>query len=359
MQRRTFLQFASASALAAFSSRSIAAAIAETDRPWRTFELTYQVDLSGQTGAGRLWLPVPQDAGDYQRVLSTRWDAGTAQAGLHTEPHYRAPMFSAAWEADSTPPRSLRLVTRVATRDRRTPAASSFDAHDVQTYLQPTQHMPTDGIVAETAADIVKPYTEVDGKARAIYDWIVDNTFRDPAVRGCGMGNIKAMLETGNLGGKCADINSLFVGLARAAGIPAREMYGVRVAESTQLACLGKTGDVSKAQHCRAEYFSPVHGWVPVDPADVRKAVLEAKLSVDDPKILALRERLFGYWEMNWVGFNTARDFDLTPRARNPLPYLMYPYAEFGATALDGRDPARFNFTLSSVEISGISTPAG
>jgi thiol-disulfide isomerase/thioredoxin len=36
------------------------------------------------------------------------------------------------------------------------------------------------------------------------------------------VGDIKAMLETRNFGGKCGDINGLFVGLARAAGVPAR-----------------------------------------------------------------------------------------------------------------------------------------
>ena len=30
-------------------------------------------------------------------------------------------------------------------------------------------------------------------KARAIYEWIVDNTFRDPKVKGCGIGDITTM----------------------------------------------------------------------------------------------------------------------------------------------------------------------
>ena len=64
--------------------------------------------------------------------------------------------------------------------------------------------------------------------------------------------------------------------------------------------------------------------------------------------IVALRKRLFGYWEMNWVGFNNARDFTLPGKAGEPLPYLMYPYAELGDTRLDGRDPDDFKFRLSS-----------
>ena len=55
-----------------------------------------------------------------------------------------------------------------------------------------------------------------------IYDWVVVSTYREPKVRGCGVGDIKTMLETNNMGGKCADLNGLFVGLCRASGIPAR-----------------------------------------------------------------------------------------------------------------------------------------
>lgn len=351
MKRREFIQLTAISPLFALAPNALAA-ISNAASDWRTFELTYEVDLSEQTGNGKVWLPLPSTAGDYQRVLSTHWRAGPTNAALNWDPVYQAPVFSAQWDGNETG-RTVTVTTQVATRNRRMAPAGRLlrEIEEAALYLQPTEHMPVDGIVSETAYKIVKGIDSPDDKARAIYDWIVDNTFRDPAIKGCGLGNIKTMLETGYLGGKCADLNSLFVGLARAAGIPAREMYGVRVAESEQFQCLGKAGDISKAQHCRAEYFSQRYGWVPVDPADVRKAVLEAELAITDPKIVELRKRLFGYWEMNWVGFNNARDFDLNPKASQPLPYLMYPYAEFGDARLDGRDPSSFKFKLSSVEI--------
>ena len=57
--------------------------------------------------------------------------------------------------------------------------------------------------------------------------WVVESTFRDPKTRGCGLGDIKTMLETNNLGGKCADLNAMFVGLCRAVGIPGtRRVWG-------------------------------------------------------------------------------------------------------------------------------------
>jgi transglutaminase-like putative cysteine protease len=348
MQRRDFLKLATALPLLSAAPRLMAET--RPDAAWRTFELTYDIDASSHPEGGRLWLPLPDHAGDYQRVIGVLWDQSPIATTLAHDPVYGAPILTSTWEPGQAQP--IRVKMTIATRNRSMPAPSGpFDPKEAALYLQPTEHMPTDGIVAETARNITQGIASPDEKARAIYEWIVDNTFREPSVRGCGMGNIKSMLETGNLGGKCADINSLFVGLARASGIPAREMYGVRVAESAQFACLGKLGDVSKAQHCRAEYFSERYGWVPVDPADVRKAVLEAKLPLNDPNIVALRNRLFGFWEMNWVAFNHARDFELDPKASQPLPYLMYPYAELGETRLDGRDPSAFKFTLTSREL--------
>ena len=61
---------------------------------------------------------------------------------------------------------------------------------------------------------------------------MIDQCPRDPKVRGCGVGDIRPMLETGDLGGKCADINALFVGLVKASGVPARDVYGIRVGPS-------------------------------------------------------------------------------------------------------------------------------
>jgi transglutaminase-like putative cysteine protease len=352
MERRDFLRLAAATPLAVATPLALGKNRAAAPG-WRTFELTYKVDLSARQGAGRVWLPVPQDLGDYQRVLSLSWSGQADDAALYWERRYRAPIFSVAWgEADK--PRRLAVTAHVATRDRGTRATGvrRDDREAAAFYLQPTEHMPVDGIVADTARRIVKGIDDPDARAKAIYEWVVDNTFRDPKTRGCGLGNIKFMLETGDLGGKCADINALFVGLARAAGIPAREVYGVRVAASQQFHCLGSSGNVAKAQHCRAEYFSPHHGWVPVDPADVRKAVLQEKLPLTDPSIVALREHLFGNWEMNWVGFNSARDFVLDPPGRQAVPYLMYPWAEFGDVVLDGREPAHFDFQLISRELS-------
>src|SRR5262249_24981725 len=158
--------------------------------------------------------------------------------------------------------------------------------------------------------------------------------------KACGTGNIKTMLETGNLGGKCADLNGLFVGLTRSLGIPARDVYGIRVAgANVGYPCLGTpTAVITGAPHCRAEFFAEGGASVPVDAADVRKVVLDERLTLGDPRVAAIRDRLFGSWEMNWLALNTGHDVAL-PGSNGPkLPFLMYPNGETGGRRLDQHD---------------------
>ena len=165
------------------------------------------------------------------------------------------------------------------------------------------------------------------------------------------------MLAGSPLGGKCADINGLFVGLARAAGLPARDLYGIRVAPSRfgyKSLGAGST-DVTKAQHCRADVWLEGIGWTPMDAADVRKVMLEeppTHLSADEPKVVAAREALIGACEGNWVAFNCAHDVALPGASGGPVGFLMYPEGEVGGVRLDCLDPAAFRYRIEAREIS-------
>src|SRR5204863_495824 len=112
-----------------------------------------------------------------------------------------------------------------------------------------------------------------------------------------------------------------------------RDVYGVRVAKSQfGYRSLGAgTANITRAQHRRAEVHLAGFGWVPVDPADVRKVVLEEKAQptdLSDPVVQAVRPKLFGAWEMNWLAFNTANDFALPNSKGGKLTFFMYPQAE-------------------------------
>jgi len=95
---------------------------------------------------------------------------------------------------------------------------------------------------------------------------------------------------------------------------------------------------VTKAQHCRAEVYLGDYGWVPVDPADVRKVVLEeppGNRPLEDDMVKKARTRLFGSWEMNWMAYNFAHDVALPGSNGAPAGSLMYPQAETTEGRLD------------------------
>ena len=172
---------------------------------------------------------------------------------------------------------------------------------------------------------------------------------------GCGTGDVSYTLTSGNLSGKCADLNGLFTALARATRIPARDVYGVRVEDSSRgFKSLGKSGDISKAQHCRAEFYADGYGWIPVDPADVAKVMLEEQpggLPKDAPKVRAARAMLFGAWEGNWMAYNTGADVHL-PGSGRTEGFLMYPQGETANGRVDSLDPANFAYSITSRKLA-------
>ena len=357
MNRRQFLSLTAALSAASLT-RGGAVAAAPTPARWRLFEATTRVEVANAAGSTRVWLPLPLTTDtDYFKTLGSTWNGNAAAVTIVQDPKFGTGIVSAEWAPGETAP-VVELVSRFATRDRAVdlqnpgPVARE-DRATLKTYLESSQLVRTDGIVAKTAREITRgSKTDMD-RARAIYEWIVENTFRDPKVRGCGIGDIRGMLETRNLGGKCADLNALFVGLARASGIPARDVYGVRVADSAEFKSLGKSGDITRAQHCRAEFYLPTHGWVPVDPADVRKVILEERpgMTLADPEAQQARTKLFGQWEMNWLAFNYAHDVKLPGSALDPVAFFMYPQCETGGARVDTLEPGSFRYKMTSREI--------
>ena len=327
---------------------------------WRTFEVTTQVEIIKPKGITRVWIPAPltQDTA-FHKTLSNDFKATGGTSGVVMDGKYGAGIVWAEW-ADGVWP-ELVHTTRFQTRDiavdlDKPGSAKPEDPEILKRYTGATELLPTDGIVKATSSEIVKGKRGNVEKARAIYEWVVENSYRDPKTRGCGVGDVKFMLENKAMGGKCADLNALFVALARAEGIPARDVYGIRVAPSRLgYKSLGANAAIiTRAQHCRAEFYDPAHGWVPVDPADVRKVILEEEggKKIDDPMVVAARKRLFGSWEMNWLAYNYAHDLALPKSPGGKVGFLMYPQSETAEGRLDSLDPDNFKYTISAKEIA-------
>lgn len=305
--------------------------------------ITMEIDLSDHPAdqEAKLWMAYPL-SDQNQLVTNISISGDYAESAFYSDQKYSTPILYARWPEGSNS-RKLVLtfdVTRQEVVRKDFPEQeAAWDPADYALYLAPTSLGPIDGVVKELADKIVGQKTTVYDKAKAIYDWTCENMYRDPETIGCGPGDVCALLL--QPGGKCTDIHSVFVALCRAAGVPAREVFGIRQGKKV-------VQDISTWQHCWAEFYLPGYGWVPVDPADVRKMMLTHDIKIDDPKTQEYREYFWGGWDAYRVKLAVGRDLLLNPpQAGKPLNTFGYPYAEIGGKPLDWLDPTTFKYTIT------------
>lgn len=307
----------------------------------RSGRVTFSIALSSPQNAQdvKMWFPYPTSDLN-QNIENLQFSGNYSTFTLSREPLSGALYLYTQWRG---PHKERRLtVTFDATARERKVAKlvekGSQIPPEVAKYVQSEFWIPSDDKkVKALARQITSGKKGILPKARAVYDWVVDNTRRDPNVPGCGVGNVQATLSSRS--GKCADISTLFVALARAAGVPAREVFGLR---------LGRPGqsDISNGHHCWAEFYLPGTGWVPVDPADVRKVMLEKKIDLAAAK--PYREYYFGAVdEYRIVLQKGGRGIAFSEGNREQVNYFMYPYAEVEGKALDYCRPEAFSYTVS------------
>ena len=342
----------------------------------RVFKVHYHFDLKYEDAKNyeaRLWNPLPYNS-PYQEVKILTFKGNQKEFNINRNNAYSADTFYAKWDKN-TIPKTLDIDMVITTKDRSVPLdvikkASAKNLpipKEVEKYIKPTKHIPTDGIIKALADRITQGKSDRFAKVEAIYNWCTSHTFRDDKVIGCGTGDVNKMVtqkevedafKNGYYGGKCTDLSSLFTALVRAAGIPAREVFGIRLGKSDFSKALGKSDEngfanISTWQHCRAEYYIPGAGWIPTDPADITKLELVENLKYNDPKVQKLKEKYLHSWEMNWVGFNKARDFVLYPKPQQyPINMFGYPYAEVEDDVLNYYDPKEFSYKITSQEIT-------
>ncbi len=304
------------------------------------FDLSQQ-DSSQET---QLWIPYPLSDRD-QLITRIETKGNYQESAIYSDQLYSTPILYAKWNKgikDRTLSFSFH-VTRKEVKRRNFPKVETpWDPADYALYLAPTSMGPIDGEVKVLADKITAGKTGVLAKARAIYDWICENMYRDPKTPGCGSGNVCLLLV--KQGGKCTDIHSVFIALCRAAGVPAREVFGLRQGKSN-----GQ--DTTTFQHCWAEFYLPGYDWVPVDPADVLKMMLKENLTLNDKKTEYYREYFWGGWDQYRVKLAMGRDLTMNPPQHGaPFNTFGYPMAQVGNKTLDWLNPKTFRYTFTFIK---------
>ena len=275
----------------------------------------------------RVWIPYPT-SDSVQDISKVRIKGNFSQSGIYREKETGNLALYAEWTTP-TKDRAITLTFDATGRElirKDFPATEPAIPVEIQEYLKSTKFIPTDGKIREIALSITNDKQKISEKARAVYQWVVENTVRNPDVKGCGTGEVEKVLA--QRGGKCADISSVFVSIARAAGVPAREVFGLRLGKKDE-------EDMTSGHHCWSEFYVPGYGWVPADAADVRKIMLVDKLDLKGA------QDKIGYYFGGVEQYRIAlarggRGYYLSPRQNDgPLNYFMYPYAEINGKSVD------------------------
>jgi transglutaminase-like putative cysteine protease len=323
-----------AAAVVALAPMLCAGRAAEAPAASRTFEFTYQVQFPAMpeaSGPAELWIPEPVLHDAQQEVAA---DAGGARdAGVRitsavayesqVEPEYgnRFLVFHPTKEqvASGFDASMQFIATRreyAVLRDGRLVAASGppADAKMLQRYAAPDKLVPIDGVIARLAAEQTAGATTTMEKARRIYGYVVKMRY-DKSGEGWGRGDAVWACDTQR--GNCTDFHSLFIGMMRAEGIPARFEIGFPLPE-------GQSAGAIPGYHCWAEFYLAGMGWIPVDASEASK----------NP---AKKEYFFGALDVNRVQFTYGRDLRLSPEQKGaPLNYFIYPYAEVAGQPVKG-----------------------
>ena len=302
--------------------------------------VTLTLEPGGTTKAKRtrVWMPYPI-SNTYQDIRDISIHGNASYSAVYSDPDNGALHLFAEWE-EHIPLRRLVLQFLVSAKERSAGSLHELGLPipvEIKKYLKSNTLIPIDGEIKKIAEEIIAKEKGVLEKARAIYDWVVENTTRDPNVRGCGLGIVEVTLSKRS--GKCADISSVYVALARASGVPAREVFGLRLGNKMEQ-------DITNGYHCWAEFYLPGTGWVPVDPSDVRKIMLVKKLDLEN--VEDQREYYFGTVDAYRITLRRGgRGLTLWPKQEaGPINYLMYPYAEVDGEPLDFTAPQDFRYTV-------------
>ncbi len=290
-------------------------------------EIAVTVAAPDESKDVRVWIPYPV-SNSTQDISNVRISGNFTQSGVYGEKETGNLALYAEWTAP-TKDRAITLTFDATANElikRDFPKEESAIPVEIQEFLKSSKFIPTDGKVKEVALSVTKNKKKISEKAKAVYQWVVENTVRDPDTKGCGTGEVDIQITKRS--GKCADISSVFVSIARAAGVPAREVFGLR---------LGKKDDedMTGGHHCWAEFYVPGYGWVPADAADVRKIMLVDKLDIKGAQ--GTIDYYFGGVDQYRIALGRGgRGYYLNPRQNDgPLNYFMYPYAEVNGKALE------------------------
>lgn len=291
--------------------------LANNRRNTQSFSFSYQLTAPSLPGGAKsVEVIVPSPSSDDKQTISNFRVTSNLTDSQYIDPEYNNNILVFN-SGDSIPQGISITLTFDVIRKQRAPIDSLSDAEvgkssvgaipdSLRKYILPNALVPIDGPIRREADSVVNDSMTSMEKARALYVHLFETMKYDKS--GAGWGNGDALYACDVRRGNCTDIHSLFIGMARSQGIPARFRIGFPLPEG-----LTAERTTISGYHCWAEFYLADVGWIPVDISE----------AINHP---AKKEYYFGRLDPHRIGFTVGRDIVTPSRAGEyTFNYLIYP----------------------------------
>lgn len=287
------------------------------------FDFLYTVALPEITEPARMWLPLPtSDA--FQTVEISFMEIPGKRQILKDQKYGNQILLVDLGPEDSKKNVELLFHVRRIEKD-----AYAEPQSDPKEYLKPNRLVPLNEDFKSIAEKVVKGKNGDLVRARALYDYVIDNM--QYIRNGEGWGNGDAVYACNVKTGNCTDFHSYFIALSRSISIPARFAIGAAIPSSRD------EGGIH-GYHCGAEFYAEGKWW----PIDISEA----------DKYSNLASYYFGRHPANRIELSRGRDLVVEPGpVSGPINFLAHPVLEIGGKPI--KIKAQFSFTRKIVVCKG------
>lgn len=265
-------------------------------------------DLGNRERDIKIWIPYPfQD--QWQEVKDFKY-LSPVEGKIIKDKKYGNKILYLHFSSDGSSELEIEVKSTILRKESDFFRKASLDKKRLSQFRKPNRLVPVDSQMRELARDIIQDRKEMIEKAKAIYDYLINEfiyTKKEPRV--CKTGNSRLALVFKK--GQCSEYHSAFISLMRSLKIPAKFELGFPIPSNK------KEGNIG-GYHCWAKFYVEDKGWFPVDISEADKHPEK-------------KDYFFGRIDENRVQYTTGRDITL-PYARDkeamPLSYYIYPYVE-------------------------------
>lgn len=203
------------------------------------------------------------------------------------------------------------------------------ERQDFSLYLKADKRVPIDGeLVGKLRQEIPKTATTPMLKAKAIYDYVVDNMEYKKV--GSGWGNGDTYWACSQKYGNCTDFHALLTSMSRAEGIPTQFAIGFPIPTDKP------QGEIS-GYHCWVELYLPKVAWMPIDASEAKK----------HPEQRAL---LFGTHPADRILFTVGRDLKFEELGDETVNFMIYPHVVREGKVVKDLIKTKFTYQLLKPE---------